>query len=179
MRVTFQPTWGGNEVSGGSVTPFWQPTGGAQTLGTDEFPLGADLTIRGGRWGRRYYNSGSVTVRMERWEVYFKPNQPTIPVPPGETVFFENVGWDPTYVEDFQNKFRVGRKFVTSIEPGDTFTIENKIPIQKIDQTIWEAGGQRPWVFETFNSSDNSSQDVIVTQWHSVSFVGDRDQADA
>lgn len=176
MQVAFQPAWGGNIVAGGSVASFYQPAGGVREVGTNAFPESSDITIRGGRWGRRYYNSGTVTVRLERWEIYFKPNQPTIPVPAGEVSFFETVGWDPTYVEDFQQKFTVGRKIVTSIEPGDTFTMENKVPIAKIDQGIWEAGGQRAWVYETFNSANVGSVPVIITQWHSISFVADRDQ---
>ncbi len=174
--VGLSPSWGGNVSTGGSTSDFWQPTGGAREIGSNAFRDPGDLTIRGGRWGRRYFNGGNTAVRLERWEIYWKPNQPVIPIPPTQVGFVEQVGWDPTYIPDFQNKFRVGRKFVTTIEPGDTFTIENKIPIQKIDQTIWQNGGQRPWVYETMNNANDEQVPVTVTAWHSVSFTGDLDQ---
>lgn len=171
MTVGLSSSWGGNEALGGTDTNFWQVTGGAQELPDEQsFPVTADLTIRGGRWGRRWYNAGTSTVRLERWEIYYKREIPT-----GTTaaLFNVGVGWDPTYIVDFQNQFKVGRKIVTSIEPGDTFTIENKVPIAKVDQSLWESGSQRAFTYTSYNTADNTAGSVIVTSWHSVSFVGD------
>ncbi len=170
--VIYFTAWGGNTAGGGSVGNFWTAAGGLQELGLNTgFGEFNDLTIRGGRFNRRYTNIGDATVRLERWELYRKPQVPTTPAEVFE--FDRGLGWDPTYEPDFQDKWRVGRKFINDIEPGDTFTIENKIPIAKIDQDIWNGGGQRPWMV-TAVSSATSNETVTIQSWHSVSFSGDR-----
>lgn len=170
--VTYAPSWGGNGVTGGPVSNFWEPAGGLQEVGQST-PFGdfVDLTLRGGRRTNRYTNASTSTIRIERWELYRKPIKPG-----GATEIFNferGLGWDPSYEPDFQEKYRLGRKFVNDLEPGDTFTIDNKIPISKIDQDIWNAGGQRPWEV-TAISSANGDQAIQFQEWHSVSFVGDR-----
>lgn len=173
VTVNYSPAWGGNVVAGGTVQPFWTTSGGRREITGVAEPFGdfVDLTIRGGRYYRRYTNTSENTIRLERWEVYRKPE---VPVDPAESfIFFESLGWDPTYIADFQTRWRIGRKFVNDLEPGDTFTIEQKIPIAKIDQDIWNGGGQRAWTI-TAISSATPSQTLAVQSWHSVSFVGDR-----
>jgi hypothetical protein len=155
------------------VANFWTTAGGRREITGVSEPFGefVDLTIRGGRWYRRYVNTSSTTIRVERWELYRKPQ---VPVTPAESFnFFESLGWDPTYVADFQDKWRVGRKFTTDLEAGDSFTIEGKIPIAKIDQDIWDNGGQRGWTVLAISSSTPDST-LLVQSWHSVSFSGDR-----
>lgn len=170
--VDYSTAWGGNAVTGGPVGPFWSAAGGLQELGLNQgFGEFNDLTIRGGRFNRRFVNEGTATVRLERWELYRKPQ---VPISPVEDFDFERgLGWDPTYEPDFQDRWRVGRKFINDMEPGDSFTIENKIPISKVDQDIWNGGGQRPWLV-TAVSSATANQSVAIQSWHSVSFAGDR-----
>lgn len=174
VHVVYTSAWGGAATTGQpSQAPFWQNSGGAIEVADDDFPDSGDITIRGGRYYRRYVNESSNTIRVERWEVYRKPQFQTALLPPGESEFDATLGWDPTYVSKFQDRYRVGRKFVTDLEPGDSFTIENKIPVAKIDRQIWENGGQRGYNVLAI-SAGVASQSLSVQYWHSCSFVGDR-----
>ncbi|AXH76836.1 MAG: putative capsid protein [Cressdnaviricota sp.] len=179
---TFQLTtaWGGRprgsqSVPGADPGPaFWEAGGGLRELDSTNPAFGqfVDLTIRGGRYWRRYTNLGSGTLRVERFELYRKRK---VDISPTELFSgTETLGWDPTYIPDFQERYRVERKFVTDLEPGDTYTIENKIPVAKVDQGLWGNGAQRPWVCTMVTSDGGENRRLEIQSWFSVSFVGDR-----
>lgn len=163
--------FGGNNfwvTAGGAINP----DGGA----IPTFQTSTDITCRGGMYGIRMTNSPdaldvdkdplSVIVYLVRTTKNW--NSTNLPA----TV---SVGFDPTLVQDFQTNIGtvVFRKNYLIAE-GESFNIERRMGLSKIDQTEY-VGSQSEMVWMVFagNTSSTVSKALVLTTYYNLSFVGD------
>jgi len=155
-------------TAGGAINP----DGGAMPV----FQSNSDITVRGGMYGIRLTNTPdaldvdkdpiNVTVYLVRTSKGFS----TTNVP--STV---RVGWDPTLVQDFQTNIgKVLMKKNYLIRDGDVYTIERRMPVQKIDQTEYAATiSEYIWLVTLGTTSSNVARTIVATTYYNMSFVGD------
>lgn len=158
---------------------FWTTAGGA--INPDgglipTFATNTDFTVRGGMYGIRMTNSPdaldidkdplSVIVYLVKTTKNW--NSTNLPA----TV---NVGWDPSLVQDFQTNIGtvVFRKnFI--IAEGETFNIERRMSLQKIDQTEYiNSQSEMVWIVLSGNTSSTVTKGLVLTNYFNLSFIGD------
>jgi len=156
-------------TAGGAI----DPDGG--TMPT--FAPGSDITVRGGVYGIRISNNPNAddvdkdAIMVHVYHIWTSKNLTSGSVPSSTVA----VGWDPSLIADFQTKIgRVTFKKSFLVREGDVFTIERKMPVQKIDQTEYAATYSEPaWLIAYGNVSATTAKAVTITTYYNMSFVGD------
>jgi len=156
------------------VNTFWTSAGGAVDIdaGGTVGAIDGDIILRGGMLGLRVQNNDLAlttgdTIHYQVYLIKGARNANTGSIPSSVPV-----GWDPTIIPEFINLFgtiKTTKKFV--LRPGETMVVEERIPIQKVDQAAWINNNQRWfWVITASNSSDASLDSSLVTRYFNVSF---------
>lgn len=167
------------------ITPgnaFWTVAGGAQPEDTGVLvpSFSGDITLRGGVTKLTIANRTIATevtptdnVRVTVFTVWTNPAAPVFIFP--TTV---PISWDPSVFPDFQRYGRViGRREAILSASGDTLELSFRHRVQRIDQAVFNAGGNRLQYFvlvsETTNSDATGAEQVDITNAINYSFAAD------
>jgi len=158
---------------------FWTTLGGAVNPDGGAIPTFAtlsDFTIRGGMYGIRIGNApDAADVDKDALTVTVYHVWTTKNFLSGSLPATANVGWDPTLVADFQTNIgKITMKKTFLVNEGDVFTMERRMPLQKIDQTEYNATyGEPIWIVCLGNTSAVTTKALVITTYYNMSFVGD------
>lgn len=159
---------------------FWVTAGGAVNPDGGVMPTfsaNSDITVRGGVYGIRIGNipdlsdankdSINVVIYLIKTSKGFTPASV-----PATSV---SVGWDPTLIADFQTtigKVILRKNFL--VNEGDSFTIERRMSVQKVDQTEYgNLISEYQWMVVYGNTAGVSANTLKVTTYYNMSFSGD------
>lgn len=151
---------------------FWVTAGGAQNInfGTTIPLFSGDIILRGGMWGMQFRN-GSATLPIGI-KVYVGR---TMANPTASLPGTSNVGWDPSLVSEFKSEYgKITYNTVVQLEPGESFKLERRVGIQKIDQNVWSAYGNMPFVLvHVYNIGHATAVTCNVLTYYNLSFSAD------
>jgi len=159
------------------VGAFWTALGGAITPdAASALPVfDADITVRGGIIGCRITNvvdtavasTGTISGTMMLIRSTKAFNAAVIPAS-------VSLGWDPTYVNDFNTTIgRIVMRKTFLLRDTDVAMLEWRLKIHKVDQTDYNNFfNQFIWVL-VLNTTDNIAHSVTVNTYYNMSFVGD------
>lgn len=161
MKVQFTPAL---------FNDFWessmlQPLDSGAT--TDPLFTG-DLVIRGGKMGLSLYNDESSSVKIFVWLVKIRKG-----LTPTFSTADKDLGWDPTLQPDFRSDY--GTVIFSAqkiIQPQDTWVLERRIPVMKIDRTEHTQNKTYQW-FVGINGQTGSAVDISGVVYYNLSFTGD------
>lgn len=153
---------------------FWTTAGGAQPASPGgSVPLfEAEIILRGGKWSISYTNTdASRIIRVWVWYVYTtgRPDTSIIPTT-------ANVGWDPSVIPDFRQKYgKVFRQEAVILSPGQCWSSEKKLGIKRIDQSDFSSllGNTPVVLMGVENMTDAVSATGLLKHTLNVSFSGD------
>jgi len=158
---------------------FWTALGGAVNPDGGAIPTFAtntDFTVRGGMFGLRVGNSPdsadtdkdalSVIVYLIRTTKAWNSTSVTANV---------TTGWDPTLVQDFQTN--IGKVVLRKnylLNEGESFTIERRMGLSKIDQTEYANSiSEYVWLILAGTTTAFTTKALVATAYYNMSFVGD------
>jgi len=156
-----------------SGVAFWTGAGGLRSTDIGVTPplFSGDITVRGGMWGMNFRNTSSTLPVSMKLYLGRTIGNPTYSLPASSTT-----GWDPSIEPDLTKLY--GKSYYSTIiqlEPGETWKIERRIGIMKINQYDWQSiGGLSPFVLYTAANVGHSTATTInVDTYFNLSFAAD------
>jgi len=155
-----------------AIDVFWVAATGALPIdpGLPVPIFEGDLIIRGGMLGLRMYNESAtpVHIKVHLFKDALTPDYTNVVTP-------QYVGYDITMVPDY--KKGLGRLLYTKevlLESLMTSVIEWRLPIQKVDQHIWNNGASRyQWWVMASDMDTTLQSSVRLIGYSNLSFTGD------
>lgn len=161
---------------------FWTIPGGLQPInvGANIPTFSDDIVVRGGFGSITFTNvdaNDSIRVKLYLVRTGPNPDLATLPADQSEIALSASL-IDPTVIPDFQLFGRVVKNFDILLLPGQRpVTFFQRIPIQKLDQVVFQAnGGNRYWwlYFSSQTSNIDSVNNTLRIQFgHNLSFSAD------
>lgn len=168
MAMNYTEMLGGNA---GNPNQFWTSTF-TNTSFTPPVGGNSKVFIRGGRAEITFRNNTAVTALIHMWRVRTtkKGAMPSFGAPPGNYV---GVSWDPTFLPEFQENYRVMKKFEFVIAPLDVYTVREKIQARVVNLDEQTAGYDKDYWFFGLTVNGTSTVAVSETSSWNLSFTGD------
>lgn len=162
-------------VGGGA---FWTAGGGAISPdASNALPtFTGDILLRGGMIGLRLANTFDTTDALRNTlqgtVMLIRTTKGFAPASMPSTV---NVGWDPTFVQDFNTKIgRIVYKRDFLLRDADTTQVQYRLKIRKLDQADYFSRlNELIWVIVVGTVDINSVRGFTYSPYYNVSFTAD------
>jgi len=155
-----------------SGNEFWTGAGGLRSVNIGITPplFVGDITIRGGIWGMMFRNTSTtlpVSIKIYIGTTVAFPNY-TVPSS-------SNIGWDPSVEPDLSQNFaKFNFNNTVQLEPGETWKIERRVGIKKVDKSVWDQTGYMPMVLiSAFNVGHATATTINIETYYNMSFAAD------
>lgn len=161
---------------------FWTTAGGLQPINTGGIipDFSDDITVRGGFGSITFTNLNTIdSIRVKLYLVKTTSNPDLATLPADQSTIALSASLiDPTVIPDFQLFGKVLKSFDLLLLPGQRpATFFQRMPIQKLDQIIFQTnGGNRYWwlYFSSQTSNVDSINNTLRVQFgHNLSFSAD------
>jgi len=162
--------------------PFYTSGGGLLTIdsGVTVPQFQDDITIRGGYGSITFTNldaNDAIRVRLFGVRSISNPAFSILPADDSDVLLSAST-IDPSIIPDFSAFGRVTKSFDLLLMPGQRpITFFQKLPVQKVDQNVWEnRGGNRfwwMWFASQTSNVDTVNNTLRIQISHNLSFSGD------